>query len=269
MPSPFPGMDPYLEHPEFFPGLHDRLIVYLCEFLQPRLPDPYYAETRARVWVEYTDRFLTPDLNLSRTDQPSKGPTGSASPERGVAVGISPSALLGEEMRESFLEILTVRGKRQLVTAIEILSPSNKTPGESGRTQYIEKQRELHNSRVNVVEIDLLRGGRHTTLARREQVIAAVGSFDYHISIRKMDDLEQAHVHAFRLDQRVPEIVVPLLPGDGGTTVDLQAVFDRCYDTGPYRRAAPYRQAPEPPLTPEQAAWAEKLLRDNGLLPPA
>ena len=49
MPSPFPGMDPYLEHPEFFPDLHDSFITYLREFLQPRLPEPYYAETRARL----------------------------------------------------------------------------------------------------------------------------------------------------------------------------------------------------------------------------
>ena len=159
-------------------------------------------------------------------------------------MGVRPKAILNEEMRDSFLEIRTVRGKRQLVTAIEILSPSNKTPGDSGRSLYLEKQTELHSSQVNLVEIDLLRGGRHTTLARREQVVAAVGAFDYHICIRKMDDLEQVHVHALRLDQRLPEIVIPLLPGDGGTTVDLQAVFDAATTSVPTAAPTPTARRP-------------------------
>jgi hypothetical protein len=262
-------MDPYLEHPEFFPDVHDTFIVYLREFLQPRLPEPYYATTRARVWVEYTDRSITPDLNLSRTDQPSKGPATQGELRGAVAVGVRPITVPADEMREAFLEIRTVRGKRQLVTAVELLSLSNKTPGDSGRGQYLEKQTELHGSQVNIVEIDLLRGGRHTTLAKREDVVAAVGPFDYHVCIRKMDDLERSHVYPIRLDQKLPEITIPLLPGDGGVAVNLQAVFDRCYDSGPYHRAEPYRQPPEPPLTTEQTAWAEKLLRDKGLLPPA
>src|SRR5215472_5178905 len=152
MPSPFPGMDPYLEHPEFFPGLHDTFIVFLCEFLQPRLPEPYFAATRARVWVEYTDRSITPDLNLSRTDQPSKGPAAAGESRGAVAVGLRPLTVPDEEMREIFLEIRTARGKRQLVTAVELLSLSNKTPGDSGRGLYLAKQTELHSSQVNIVE---------------------------------------------------------------------------------------------------------------------
>jgi hypothetical protein len=260
-------MDPYLEHPEFFPGLHDTFIVYLCEFLQSLLPDPYFAATRSRVWVEYTDRSITPDLNLSRTDRPSKGQATEGGLRGAVAVGVRPIAVPDDEMREAFLEIRTVRGNRQLVTAVEILSLSNKTLGDSGRGLYLEKQTELHSSQVNIVEIDLLRRGRHTTLAKLEEVVAAVGQFDYHVCIRKMDDLERTHVYPIRLDQKLPEIILPLLPGDGGVAVNLQAVFDRCYDAGPYRRAEPYRQPPEPPLTPEQAAWAAQLLRDEGLLP--
>jgi hypothetical protein len=32
MPSPFPGMDPYLENPEFWPGVHNRLIVAIIDY---------------------------------------------------------------------------------------------------------------------------------------------------------------------------------------------------------------------------------------------
>ena len=269
MPSPFPGMDPYLEHPEFFPDLHDSLILYLREALQARLPQPYYARVRSRVWVEVTGRGFTPDINLLRKDQPSKGPSDNGGVEGALAVALRPADLVEEEMREPFLEVRTARGDHQLVTAVEILSLSNKNAGPNNRTLYLQKQDELRKSRVNIVEIDLLRGGQHTTLARPDKMIAAGGPFDYHVCVRKMDDLEQAHVYLIRLDQKLPEIAIPLLPGDGGVKVDFQAVFNRCYDAASYDRGEPYQQAPEPPLTPEQAAWAAKLLRDKGLLPPA
>ena len=43
MPSPFPGIDPYLESPEIFPDFHDSFITYLRETLQASLPAPYFA----------------------------------------------------------------------------------------------------------------------------------------------------------------------------------------------------------------------------------
>ncbi len=45
MPSPFPGMDPYLESPDWFPDLHGSLIILLKEALQRSLPGPYYAQS--------------------------------------------------------------------------------------------------------------------------------------------------------------------------------------------------------------------------------
>jgi len=67
----------------------------------------------------------------------------------------------------------------------------------------------------------------------------------------------------------LPEIAIPLLPGDSAVQIDLQAIFDRCYNTGPYRRLSPYRErTPVPPLTPERQEWANHLLREQGLLPP-
>jgi Protein of unknown function (DUF4058) len=173
-----------------------------------------------------------------------------------------------DEIREPFLEIYMVRGNRQLVTAVEVLSPSNKTPGDQGQGQYAAKQRELLASKVNLVEIDLLRGGEHTTVVPRDRAVAAAGPFDYHVCVRKMDDLQQQLVYPIRLDQRLPVIHIPLLPGDPGVKIDLQAVFGRCYDVAAYHRANPYRNPPIPPLTPEQAAWAEQLLRERGLLRP-
>lgn len=262
MPSPFPGMDPYLENSEFFGGLHDRLITYLSEALQGQLPESYYADIRTRVWIESPPRAIEPDFAIIRDSGPSLRPTGGA-----VVLSRPPIVPLVEQERsESFLEIHTEKEDHPLITAIEILSSTNKTPGDHGRTKYQQKQVELLDSRVNLVEIDLLRGGQPSTALIHRDAIAAVGPFAYHVCIHKMDDRDHLYVYPIRLKERLPEILIPLLPGDGEVKIDLQAVFDRCYDTGPYRRGRPYRLSPEPPLSSEQAAWAEAILRDKGLL---
>ena len=56
MPSPFPGMDPYLEAPALFPDLHDRFVSYLADVLNTGLPAPYFAGIASRVWVESSER---------------------------------------------------------------------------------------------------------------------------------------------------------------------------------------------------------------------
>src|SRR5262245_53295241 len=101
MPSPFPGMDPYLEHPEFFPDLHDSLIGYLREAIQPLLPPAYYALRKSRVWIEQPRRSIEPDLNLIRGERPSGlSPAGA---EMATAVRTPPVRVpVPEEMSESF-----------------------------------------------------------------------------------------------------------------------------------------------------------------------
>ena len=93
------------------------------------------------------------------------------------------------------------------------------------------------------------------------------GAFDYHVCLHRFSDPVNFHVYPLRMTQRLPRIAVPLLPGDADVLVDLQAVFDRAYDTGPYRRLSPYRAVtPAPPLTPDQTAWSDQLLHARGLL---
>ena len=54
MPSPFPGRDPFLEHPDFFPDLHGAMHVYIRETLQRSLPAPYFAVINERLVFETT-----------------------------------------------------------------------------------------------------------------------------------------------------------------------------------------------------------------------
>ncbi len=268
MPSPFPGMDPYLENPEFFPGLHDSLIAELKRTLQESLPPGYYADIRSRVWVEYEERVLEPDVSVLRASPPAEPAANGGG--TAVAVNVHPVVVLvpEEEVRETFVEIHTVRGERRLVTAIEVLSPSNKMPGDHGRDLYVRKQRELVGSRANLVEIDLLRGGVFSTAVPRNRAVQEAGPFDYHVCVHRFDDPERFYVYPIPLQGRLPEIAVPLSPGDAPVVLDLQAVFDRAYDAGPYTRVNPYSgRAPEPPLPPDQTEWTMQLLRERGLLP--
>ena len=168
-----------------------------------------------------------------------------------------------DEFREPFVEIFTRgdEGKR-LVTSIEILSLSNKTPGEQGRELYLRKQKEILSSKANLVEIDLLRAGEHVSAVPLEAVTEACGEFDYHVSVYCFDVLETFFVYPIRLEERLPPIAIPLLPGDLPVTLDLQAVFDRCYDAGPYSREVRYGEdAIVPALGPDQAAWVGSVVQ--------
>jgi hypothetical protein len=270
MPGPFPGMDPYLEDPTVFPDLHDRFIAQLSEALNARLPPPYYSGIASRIWIEPSNRRVGPDVNVLRPGQSTNG--GAAHGGGGVAVAelVAAEPIIvrvahGDEIRESFLEIYSQPGGERLVATIEVLSVANKTPGAHGRDLYIRKQNEVLDSQVHLVEIDLLRSGIHSTAVPIVAAMEATGGFDYHISIRPFDRSDEFLVYPIWLTHRLPTIAVPLLPGDPSVTVDLQAILDRCYDTGHYERRVRYNEwTPSPPLSAERRAWAEKVLQSRG-----
>ena len=267
MPSPFPGMDPYLERPPYFAGLHDQFVARLSESLQEHLPEPYYADIGQRVWVEVSTRSIGPDVDVLRRREPERGAPG------GVALVEAPRSrpvtvtVPHDEFRETFVEIRVRQGDdggERIVAAIEVLSPGNKAPGEHGRDLSLKKQRELLDSRTHLIEIDLLRGGTHSTAVPLGLLLEAAGAFDYHVSIHRFDRFEDFLVYPIRLEEPLPEIAIPLLPGDPDVPIDLQAVFDRAYDAGPYRRRVRYAEAePVPPLRPDQAEWAAEVLKQD------
>ena len=158
-------------------------------------------------------------------------------------------------------------GRRRLVTVIEILSPTNKIPGQDHRERYVKKQQELLGSNVNLVEIDLLRGGKHATAVPRELAIELAGLFDYHVCVHQYYKPSKYFVYPISIFDRLPVIETPLLKGEGEIPIDLQAVFDRCYDVGSYEMWAEYQKNQLiPPLAPEKADWATALLRERGML---
>ncbi len=162
MASPFPGMDPFLEDAEFFPDLHDSLIVHLKESIQAKLPGKYYAITGNRIWLDVARPPVGPDVRIHEKNNGEELNIGG-----GTSVLTKPLAnpvlitIAKEEFRETFVDIYAVQEPgRRLVTSIEVLSPTNKAPRERGHKLFRRKQRELFRNKVHLVEIDLLRRGQ-------------------------------------------------------------------------------------------------------------
>ncbi len=267
MPSPFPGMDPYLEDPGGWLGIHNPLIAYLCEDLNERLGSRYIARCDERLLVESTEgrrRGIYPDVVLvekpvgrAKTEQ-SASPAGTALVSEPIRIRIATAAF-----REARVEIRDRKGGH-VVTAIEILSPSNKTHGESGRDLYLKKQKEVLASTASLVEIDLLRAGEWA-LALPKSGAGAAGEFDYLVSISRASDREVFDAWPIRISQRLPIVGIPLSAGDPDISADLQSLLDRVYDRGRYAETIDYQDEPGLPLRPADASWADGLLRAAGL----
>jgi hypothetical protein len=254
-------MDPWLEAPDIFPSVHAGMIFLLQEALNRSLPLGYAATSNNRVWVD-PESYRDPDVSIYGREQPPDA-GGAATALAGlVAVG---QVLLSDPWEEPYLEIRSDRGKR-LVTAVEVLSPSNKRASE-GRRLYQQKQQECRPGGVHLVEIDLLRAGQPTTTLPRPALERRAGPFDYHVSVRRAGLRDELFGAAIRLADRLPAIGVPLDPGVPAVTVDIQAAFDRCYDGGRYPELVDYAGPPDPPLAPDQQAWADAVLREKGLKP--
>jgi hypothetical protein len=264
MPSPFPGMDPFVES-QGFPSLHGGMIFLMQQVMQPRLPDGYYASTQERVWID-TSRWIEPDVKVSRVKKkkPEHSTAGAS-----VATLAKPVIVTipQDERTEPYLDIYKKDGdKRRLVCSIEILSLTNKTPGERGQKLYRRKQRAILRRKVHLMEIDLLRAGQHTTAVALGWAKEEAGDFDYHVCCRRFNRFEEFEVYPILLPERLPTIAVPLMPADGDIEVDLQAIFQKAYEAGPFQRAIDYRtDKVEPPLTAEQEEWMRRMLSAAGI----
>jgi hypothetical protein len=267
-------MDPYLEQPRYFHGLHNKLITSIEEQLQPLLPEAYYADSGQRVWLEVTRRSVEPDVKVMREQEAAR----RSRPEGGVAVAepvvrrafeasqlvlITLEDVVEDEHIETFLEIHNQRGNQdRLIAVIEVVSRSNKTPSHPGFEQYRQKQREVLAGQAHLIEIDLLRQGTHTTAVPRDVARAKAGPYDDHVSVHRFDRPKDFFVYPIRLEQRLPVIAIPLLPEDPEVLLDLQAAFTRAYDIGPYRKRIRSGVDPiKPPLRREQAEWVKTLLK--------
>jgi len=259
MPSPFPGMDPYLEERALWPDVHQRMITYIAEVLQPQIRPKYVARIGERIQLADVGYRYVPDVLLVHPVR-EPAPTLSAA---GTPVADEPRtiAYFDEERHVSYIEII-YRETGDVVTLIEVLSPANKVG--DGRDQYLQKQSELLDTKVNLVEIDLLGYGKDTVLARNA-VITEPADWRYLINISRGQRRRELEVYAVPLRQRLPRCRIPLRAPDPDAVLDLPAVFSRCYDVGGYDLLIDYSRPPAVPLRDEEAAWLATLLQEKGL----
>lgn len=251
MPSPFPGMDPWLESPDLWPGVHATIISILRELLAPSVRPRYFVDIERRVYVLDEDdparRFVVPDLAIPHqaTKTPKRSSTAAAPTGTMVTMVVEHEV----EVRESRLLVRSVPD-RTLVTVIEVLSPSNKAPGSRGQSEYLDKRRELLRSPVHFVEIDLLRAG--APLPSRDPLPAG----DYLAHVSRAPQRPQGEVFTWTVRDPAPSIPIPLRPGETEPRLDLSRALQLVYERGGYDLELDYSRQPEPPLSPEDAAWA-------------
>jgi hypothetical protein len=260
MPSPFPGMDPYLEDPMRWPSVHQLLISHIGMSLNRLIPPGYVAAFGERVFVAGPDREIDPDVFLKgslRTED-------KAAPSRGTAattVGDPPwvIAVTDDEVVESFIEIRAVAELQRLVTVIEVLSPRNKTSGSEGRQLYRRKQREILASDTHLLELDLLRSGQHTVAAPRDALLRR-GPYHYLVSLSRGNQRHECEVWGIPLSSPLPRVRVPLTGSDPDMILDLQTVWRQVYEAGAFERVLDYTPPPRVPLCGSDAQWADELL---------
>lgn len=264
-PMIFPGMDPWLEDPQLWPGVHHALIIYLRDQLRPRIHPRYIAAVEDRVYVEGPEqRRIAPDvwIQRSRSRQQTRL-SESAHASATVLEADEPDVVEVPELEvhEPYLEILDRRSGQRVVTVIEVVSPSNKSPG-TGRNLYVRKQQEVLRSSAHIIEIDLLRAGQHVVTvpewAAREQ-----GEYDYLVCVNRASGIrERFELYRRTMRDRLPTIRVPLADDDPDVPLEIQAAIEQVYEAGNYLDRIDYRSSCQPPLRPEDQEWADKRLAE-------
>jgi hypothetical protein len=250
--TPFPGMDPYLEHPSIWEGVHARLIVAFANQLQPQLDPRYIATIEERVFIEGPQQRI-PDVWIQKSTDDVQSPARSA-PDVDTAVVIEVEDL---EIHQTRIEIRDAYNDMKLVTLIELLSPTNKRPGP-GRESYLAKQREILAGDGHLVEIDLLRVGERA-LCVPSWRLQEFEPFDYVACVNRWPKRNRYEVYACRLEQRLPRIAIPLADPDPDVRLDVQATLDQVYSDGRYRLRLRYDEPCEPPLDKARQQWAKQL----------
>jgi Protein of unknown function (DUF4058) len=260
MPSPFPGMNPYLEHPDFWPGLHHLLISELVRLLSPQLRPKYLVSLEVRMYETDDENTLLvgiPDVSVLRPKIPPNSLTSNVAIAAHPAQPLTVKIPIQITVREGYLEIKEV-STQEVITVIEILSPTNKRQGK-GREKYEQKRKNILGSRTNFVEIDLLRSGQIMPIINNVQS-------DYRILICRGDRRPLGDLYAFNLRDSIPIFPLPLRLEDNEPMIDLQGLLNEIYELAAYDLKIDYNSwEPVPKLSDSDGVWVDSLLRDQGL----
>lgn len=228
MPSPFPGMDPYLETPKLWAAFQHQLLACLYQILLPGLVDRYRARVGTRTYVSEMPLF---------------------------------TSVIREQYTEEFIEIRN-RTDGKLVTLLEVVSPANKTT-PAGRTAYLDARQAAIAQKAGIVEIDLVMQGKPTLNYSRD----GLPEYDYAVTVTRSNSPDRYEIYTATLQKRLPKFKLPLAADDRDALLDLQAAFARAYDLGTFANQINYKGPPSPdvPFTNEYKTWVDELLKQMKL----
>jgi hypothetical protein len=245
-------MNPYLEPPDTWEDFHQRFLTRIAERIGGEAPSSYIVKLQAHIYyheVEIAGRDLIgrADVGVAHAS-PAESESGQVAVLEAPVLVPLPGAL--DEEKSAFIEIRD-RERRVLITVIELLSPTNKYSGPD-REGFLAKRHYFLNGPVNYVELDFLRGGPHMP-------IADLPECDYYALVRRSVGPKVAGLWPLSLRDRLPTIPIPLRQPDADIMLPLQEIFHAVYDAARYENYI-YEAAPQPPLSPADAAWARTFL---------
>lgn len=226
MPSPFPGMDPYLEADGTWPEFQHQLVAGLYQILLPGLVDRYRARIHQRTYATEEPLF---------------------------------TSIIRQDRVEEHIEIRQ-RTDGRLVTLIDVVSPTNKRLPQ-GRAAYLETRKLARQANASVVELDLTLGGPPLLDYNRD----GLPEWDYAVTVTRCTQPERYEIYTSTLAKRLPRFKVPLAPDDRDTVVDLQGTFARAFDQGDFINKLDYGRDPEGKHADDKKAWIADWLKQMRL----
>ncbi|MBI5651237.1 MAG: DUF4058 family protein [Chloroflexi bacterium] len=260
MPSPFPGIDPFIEG-QAWADFHARLITEISDLLVPDVRPRYAVRVEERVYIEHHSNghahIIRPDVTVLGRE------TRAPLAERAATMTVAATPVIltlpiPERIRETFL-VVHERATMEVITVIEVLSLGNKRAGSDGQREYLNKREAILQSAAHLVELDLLRGGQ------RLPTIEPLPAADYFAFVCRAYDRPEAQVYAWTLRQNLPIIPIPLERGDPDVMLDLQNVFTRVYDRAGYDYSLDYHQPIQPAPDARDAEWINARLPSPNL----
>jgi hypothetical protein len=265
MPSPFPGIDPYLESQGHWLDFHARFVPLLSDALNEQLPEGYVARIDERMTLvelpqEDQARLIRPDVAVVRAER-RQTPASRvlAGPGSRGALTVEPVTIpmkFLEVESEIYLDILHLPDQK-VVTVVELLSPTNKAG--AGRRDYLANRHGLTVPEVHLVELDFLVGGHRLPME------LPLPAGDYYALVARVERRPDCEVFAWSVRDRLPTIPIPLRAPHPDILVELAPHFATVYERGRYARLIKYHAPLDLPLSPEDRTWAESLARSAAL----
>jgi hypothetical protein len=244
-------MNPYLEQDDVWQDFHDSFIPAVRDALSPQVSPQFVVKIEEHLFIH--EPSAAQRLRLGSADvSVAQSARRTPAPQTSQAVLTAPTRIVlptVEFDKQPFLEIRD-RQNRQLITVVELLSPSNKRSGPD-REQYSIKRANLLRSTAHLIEIDLLRGGPRLPLLEAPDSA-------YYVMVSRAEERPTAEMWPLGVRDRLPVVPIPLRPPWPAAQLDLQDVLHAVYDRAYYKDYI-YEGTPQPPLSAEDARWAEQL----------